>query len=204
MLHRKGIIHCPCANTLYLAQQFNETNVTSHAFQQISSLKFFLNDSAGRWKCCGRPHADRGPVIGHTGWIKLWLCSLLLAHSVACCMCKLVEICLRFISDFWVNKGKAVFALSSFHNSSAQFLSLRAFLAGSCPIIVVNLQVCFSLLERVSRVSKCRVFAPLLMFWQLSVLKLQLISRKCSKNGHLTSLWWKSISDSQSVENISD
>jgi len=48
MLHRKGIIHCPCANTLYLAQRFNETNVTSHAFQQISSLKFFLNDSAGR------------------------------------------------------------------------------------------------------------------------------------------------------------
>jgi len=70
-----------------------------------------------------------------------------------------------------VSKCKAVFALASFHNSSAQFLILCGVLTESCPI-VVNLQVYFSLLERVLRVSNFRVFSSLLMFWPLSILKL--------------------------------
>jgi len=68
-----------------------------------------------------------------------------------------VEIYIRLISDFRVSKCKAIFALASFHNSFAQFLSLCGVLTESCPI-VVNLQVCFSLLERVLRVSNFRVF----------------------------------------------
>jgi len=52
-----------------------------------------------------------------------------------------------------VSKCKAVFALASFHNSSAQFLILCGVLTESCPIVVVNLQVYCSLLERVLRVS---------------------------------------------------
>ena len=61
---------------------------------------------------------------------------------------KLVEIYLRFISDFRVSKCEAVFTLVGFHNSSVQFLSLCGILTESCAIVVVNLQVYFSLLER--------------------------------------------------------
>jgi len=87
-----------------------------------------------------------------------------------------------------VSKCKAVLALASFHNSSAQFLSLRGVLTERCPMVVVNLPIYFSLFERVLQVSNFRVFSPLLIFWPLSILKLQLIFRKCSKYGHLTSL----------------
>jgi len=65
--------------------------------------------------------------------------------------------------------GHPVFALASFDSSSVQFLSLRGVLTESCPIVVVNLQVYFSLLERVLRVSNFRVFSPLLMFWPLII-----------------------------------
>jgi len=37
-------------------KQFNETNVTFHAFQQISNLKIFS-------ECFRRPHAAGGPVV---------------------------------------------------------------------------------------------------------------------------------------------
>jgi len=59
----------------------------------------------------------------------------------------------RFSSDFWVSKCKAVFAVASFHDSPAQlFKSLPGVLTlVSCPIVVVNLQVYFSLTERVLR-----------------------------------------------------
>jgi len=51
-----------------------------------------------------------------------------------------------------VSKCKAVFALASFHNSSAQFLSLRGVVTlVSCPIVIVSIQVYCSLLERVLR-----------------------------------------------------
>jgi len=41
-----------------------------------------------------------------------------------------------------VSKCKATFALASFYNSSAQFLSRRGALTlVSCPIVVVNLQL---------------------------------------------------------------
>jgi len=34
-------------------KQFNETNVTSQVFQQVSYLKFFLNASAGHMQTAG-------------------------------------------------------------------------------------------------------------------------------------------------------
>jgi len=37
-------------------KQFSETTVTSH-FNKFQIWRFFLNASAGYWKCCGRPHA---------------------------------------------------------------------------------------------------------------------------------------------------
>jgi len=71
-----------------------------------------------------------------------------------------------------VSKCKAVFTLASFHNSSAQFLSLRGALTlVSCLMVVVNLQVYLSLLESFAGVSNYRVFSPLLMFWPF-ILKL--------------------------------
>jgi len=46
-------------------KQSREANVTSHAFQQVSNLDFFLNASAGHSKRCGGPqHAARKPVVG--------------------------------------------------------------------------------------------------------------------------------------------
>jgi len=52
------------------------------------------------------------------------------------------------------------------------FLSLRGVLTlVSCPIDIVNLQVYFSLLERVLGVSNFLVFSPLLMFWSLIIPK---------------------------------
>jgi len=56
-----------------------------------------------------------------------------------------------------VNKFRAVFALASFHNSSAQFLSLRGVITLVSCLIVVNLQV-YLLLERVLRVFKLSCF----------------------------------------------
>ena len=190
MLHRKGIIHCSCANTLYLAQAipWNKCNLARFS----TNFKFegcFLNDSTGHWICCGGPHADRGPVVAPHWLNQATLMQSSFTHCVACYICKLVEMYLRFTSAFWVSKCKAVFALASFHNSSAQFLSLCSVLTESCPIVIVNLQVYFSLRERILRVSDFRVFSPQLMFSPLIILKLQLIFRKCSNNGHLTGLW---------------
>ena len=37
------------------SKQISETNVTSHAFQQISDLKIFFNAAAGHWRCCVDP-----------------------------------------------------------------------------------------------------------------------------------------------------
>jgi len=62
MLHRNGIVLVQMH--FIQRKQFCETNVTSHAFQQISDFKIFLNASAGHWKCCGGPHATRGPAVG--------------------------------------------------------------------------------------------------------------------------------------------
>jgi len=61
------------------------TNVTSHALQQNSNLKIFLNASAGHRKRCGRPHAAPGPVVGpHCLNESTLICSLLFTHCVAC------------------------------------------------------------------------------------------------------------------------
>jgi len=35
MVHRNGSIRCSCANHFIQCKQFSETNVASHAFQQI-------------------------------------------------------------------------------------------------------------------------------------------------------------------------
>jgi len=46
-------------------KQFSETNVTSHAFQQISDLKIFPECVRGPLKTLyGGPHAAHGPVVG--------------------------------------------------------------------------------------------------------------------------------------------
>jgi len=50
MVHRKDVIHCSCANAHYLPHQFSDTNVTSHAFQQISDWKIFLKCFRGPLK----------------------------------------------------------------------------------------------------------------------------------------------------------
>ena len=82
--------------------------------------------------------------------MKLRLCSLLFTHCVACYVCRLVEVYIRLSSNFWVSRCKAVFALACFHNAFPQFLSLRGVLTlVSCLIVLANLQVYFSLLERV-------------------------------------------------------
>ena len=146
-------------------KQFNETNVTSYAFQQISNLKFFLNASAGHLKRCGGPHVALGPVVG-----PHWLHQTTLMQSSFNTLrggyvCRAVEIYIRFGSDFWVSKCKAVFPGASFHNSPAQFFkSLRGVLTlVTCPIVVVNLQVYFSLTERVLR--ECPTFVFFNRYW---------------------------------------
>jgi len=52
-------------------QQFIESNVTSHPFQQISDLKIFPESFHGSQKTlhCGRPHAAREPVVG-PHWLR--------------------------------------------------------------------------------------------------------------------------------------
>jgi len=45
-------------------KQSNETNVTSHTFQQISYLNIFAECFRGPLKTLYRPHAARGPVVG--------------------------------------------------------------------------------------------------------------------------------------------
>jgi len=102
-------------------KQFNETNVTSHDFLQISNLKIFLNASVGHWKRCGGPYAAREPLAGPHWFNQTTLCCLLFTHCVACYVCRLVEIYIRFSLDFWVSKCKAVIVLASFDNASAQF-----------------------------------------------------------------------------------
>jgi len=46
-------------------KKFNETNATSHTFQQISDLKIFPECFRRPLKRCGGPHVDRGPLITH-------------------------------------------------------------------------------------------------------------------------------------------
>jgi len=56
MLHRKGIIHCSCANTLYLAQaiQWNKCNLTR--FSKNFKFEVFF------WII---PRATENAVAGH-------------------------------------------------------------------------------------------------------------------------------------------
>jgi len=68
MSHRRGGIHCSCANALYPAQA-TDTNVTLHAFQQISDLKIFPECVRGR-KRLWRVTCGRGPVAG-VHWAKI-------------------------------------------------------------------------------------------------------------------------------------
>jgi len=80
--------------------------------------------------------------------------------------CGKLEIYIRFCSDFLGSKCKAVFTLTSFNNSSAQFLSMSGILTlVSYSIVVVSLLVFVSLLESfVIASANFRVFSPLLMF----------------------------------------
>jgi len=50
MVLKKGIIQRVCGNAFTQRKQFNETNVTSHAFQQNSDLKIFLECFRGPLK----------------------------------------------------------------------------------------------------------------------------------------------------------
>jgi len=62
MVDRKGIINCSCANALYPAQasQWDKCNLTRFS----TNFRFFLNATAGHWKCYAGSHAARMPVIG--------------------------------------------------------------------------------------------------------------------------------------------
>jgi len=56
MLHRKGIIHCPCANTLYLGQaiQWNKCNLTRFSTNFKFEVFFWMI-----------PQAAENAVAGH-------------------------------------------------------------------------------------------------------------------------------------------
>ena len=165
MVHRKGIIQCSCANTLYSA---------SYAVKKYNLVRFSTNFKfedffwvlSGATENAVAGHTQSaGLQLDHTGLIKLRLCSLIFTHCVVCYVCRLVEMYIRFSSDFWVSKCKAVFALASFHYSSAKFLSLRGVLTlVSCPIVVLTGLLLIAW-KSFARVSNFRVFSPLLMFW---------------------------------------
>jgi len=71
MVHRKGFIIIVFVKMHFIQRnQFNETNVTSHNFQQISGLKIFPECFRGPLKTLWR--ATFGPLIVHP-WLKLKL-----------------------------------------------------------------------------------------------------------------------------------
>ena len=110
---------------------------------------------------------------------------------------------LRFSSDFLVStKCKALFAVVSFRNTSAQvFVSLRDVLTlVSCPIVLSTYSCTAHCLKKFLQVSNFLVFSPLMLFWLLIILKLWLFVESAQK-WILGSLWKESISDSRSVEN---
>jgi len=66
MVHIKGIIHCFFMQTHFIQRkQFNETNITSHAFQQISNLKIFSECFRGSLKTMCRA------ICGQQALVKL-------------------------------------------------------------------------------------------------------------------------------------
>jgi len=77
----------------------------------------------GLKNCICGPHVVRGPVVG-----PHWLIQTALMHSSVYTLHGLLytQVCgnianIRFSSEFWVSKCKAVFSLASFHNLSAHF-----------------------------------------------------------------------------------
>jgi len=124
--------------------------------------------------------------LDHNGLSNYVYAVVLLHTALLVNVCRLVEIDIRFSSDFWDSTCKAVFALASFHKSSVQFLNLRGVLTlVSCSIVVVNLQVYFPLLKKVLRECLTFVFfSPQLMFWSFIILKSWLIFGKFSKNDY--------------------
>ena len=129
-------------------KQFNETDVTSHAFQQISSLKFFSEwyrrPLKMLWPATRSPWACSWTTLAESNYAY----AAFFTHCVACYICKLVEIYTRRISDFWVSKCKAVFALASFHNLPVQFFKPAwCFNLKWSDTVVVNLQVYFHFLK---------------------------------------------------------
>ena len=184
MLHRKGVNRGSCANSLYptQARQWEKENLT-RCSTNFKFESFFLNASAGPWKRCGGPHAASGPVVWSHWRNQTTWCNLLSALRVACYVCRLVEIYMRFSSDFWVSKCQSVCILESFRILFAQFLNLRGVLTGvTGPIVVVILPLCFSLLERL--LLGCltfQFFPPILMFWGLINLNIWLSFGKYSK-----------------------
>jgi len=119
--------------------------------------------------------------------------------------CENASLSLRFGSDFLVStKCKIIIAVASFRNSSAQFLSLRGVLTSvSCPRVLLTCSYTSQLHETVLR--ECLTF----LFFRRSCcssrwLFLKRICRKCSKMDSRKFMKRKRISDSRSVEKISD
>jgi len=96
---------------------------------------------------------------------------------------------LRFNSDFLVSsKCKAIFAVASFHDSSAQFfkacvVSSLQYIKLSDSFVNIQYNSILTAWNSFTRVSNTLVFSPLMLFWALIILKLWLICSKCSKHG---------------------
>jgi len=90
------------------------------------------------------------------------------------------------------NKFKAIFAVASFRDASAQFFKPRlcVFLTlVSWPILYQHVYQFRIAWNSFARVSNFLVFSPLMFFWPLVVLKLWLTCRKSSKKWILGSIW---------------
>jgi len=71
MAHKKGFIIIVLVQVHFIQQkQFNDRNVNSHNFKQISELKTFPD-------CFRGPHVARGPLFAH----PCSRMSLFLSHS---------------------------------------------------------------------------------------------------------------------------
>jgi len=71
MLQRKGIL--PIIHVIQ-HKQFSETNVTSHAFQQISDLKIFPECFCRPQKTLWRATWGPWPVVG-PHWLRSYACA---------------------------------------------------------------------------------------------------------------------------------
>jgi len=116
---------------------------------------FKLCEKKHEWICSNASTSLKNPLLVRVWPMclsnKLHLCRLLFMQYKITWLVKIQQTCgntsslLRFISDIWVNtECKAIFAVASFHNSSAQFAKPAWWCSNSSKFIRsrVNLQVC--------------------------------------------------------------